>query len=462
MKLQYKLWFTFSLLWLAGLAAVYLFLVDLYQKRTFENVRELAYSQAATVAERIAGMLPRFPERAEGYIDYYSAAFSARVFILDENKRTLYDSYEQYLPGTELALEVLAPGGPVPASLIKETEAFGHVQYVLYDLSDSSLAGYLLMVRDINSIYEDVRKFRERVFLFLGMALASGFAVFYAVARLFTKPIREMTLHLRNITPQNRTFPMIYKGKDEIGELVEQIRQMTQQLQVYEKRQRRFISDSSHELKTPLATMQLIAENLPQIAEDGEMLKESIHDLQSQIDKMKQIVQGMMNVYRLTDKPLQKRLIPFQDIRRHLETEFGHLAQSKRIRIEFESDGSSLYADPDLFFRGADNLVANAILYSREGKTVRISIRAANPRHTVFSVCDQGIGIDSEHLPYLFEPFYRSPGASDWNPEGSGLGLAIVKQMSDLHGGDIRVESKKGAGTCFHLTFRNNIVTKRT
>ncbi|MCL6459600.1 MAG: HAMP domain-containing histidine kinase [Gorillibacterium sp.] len=453
MKLRYRLWLTFSLLWLIGLAAVHLFIVNIYQNRAYDNQRELAFSQGVTITERITGLFPRYAERAEGYLDYYGSLFSTRLFLLDANKQLSYDSFDQFAMGSHLTLAILSTDQRLPVSIFLATKAYGTVQYTLLEMNNPSQNGYLLMVKDSRSVSDDIVKFRDQMLGFLAAATAVGFLVFYAVSIWFTRPIRRIALDLQRITPRNRVFPFVYRRKDEIGHLVAQIKLMIRQLDTYEKQQRRFISTSSHQLKTPLATMQLIIENLPSLEDDKKLRQEYTEDLQKQIDKMKQTVQGMLDVYRLADQPLRKRQIPFAEIQLHVIEEFQHLADSKQIRLVYEEKKPSLYADAAMFLMGLDNLVSNAIRYSPENSEIKLSLQSAGPGRTKCSLCDQGMGIDAEDIPYIFEPFYRSRTAVTWDQEGSGLGLAIVKQMVDLHEGEIHVESITGQGSCFQLLF---------
>src|SRR5690606_33325629 len=148
------------------------------------------------------------------------------------------------------------------------------------------------------------------------------------------------------------------------------------------------------------------------------------------------------------------------DIRSHAEKQFQHLTASKRIKLAFEGDRQiALVVDRDSFFEGLNNLISNAIHYSPQQTTVRISISRRASDRICCAVCDQGKGIADKDVPYIFEPFYRANEAIGWNEAGSGLGLAIVKQMVELHRGEIEVVSSPGEGTCVTMVFP---ITNRT
>jgi signal transduction histidine kinase len=261
-----------------------------------------------------------------------------------------------------------------------------------------------------------------------------------------------MISQLKKITPQNRTFSLKHLRRDEIKELIDATQNMVEELNMYDERQRRFLSTSSHELKTPLATMQLILENLPYVRENEETYREFVQDLSFQVQKMKQMVDQLLQMNRIGDKPLNKETLSVADIRHHLKQSFQHIAEDKQITLEFEIEPVNFFVDRALFLRGLDNLVSNAIRYSPKGQSVKITSKSEQDQNKI-SVCDQGIGISPEDLPHIFEPFYRSNDATAWNQEGSGLGLTIVKQMVEMHRGRIDIDTVEKQGTCIHLFF---------
>lgn len=461
MKLHYRLLLAFSTLWLLSLTALAYFLADMYAKRALDNERQVAFSQGTSITSRLTGLLPTFPERAHGYADYYSRQLNVRLILLTPDPYVTYDTFREIDAGRTLSLSIFQDDEPLPRSVFHRTESFGYVQYALFAVDHHrELGGYLLLIKDANVVDRDVRHFRNQVIVLLGAALVCGFVVFYFLASWFTRPIRRMIVNLKQITPQKRQFGMTYRRNDEIGQLVSEIKQMVDQIREYEQRQRRFISTSSHELKTPLATIQLILENLPYLREHAEQHAEYITDLQAQIDRMKKIVQGMLNVYKLADKQLELSPLNLDDIRSHAEKQFQHLTASKRIKLAFEGDRQiALVVDRDSFFEGLNNLISNAIHYSPQQTTVRISISRRASDRICCAVCDQGKGIADKDVPYIFEPFYRANEAIGWNEAGSGLGLAIVKQMVELHRGEIEVVSSPGEGTCVTMVFP---ITNRT
>ena len=447
MKIQSQLWLVLTVLFLATSLGVYLVVADAYEERLQASYEQVAFAQGAALLEDFAQVYPESPQRLMGYLQKYSEQLQARLIILDAEKKVFADSFEVLPPKTRLELAVLNKGEGY-ASHFAQTDAFGYVQYTLLPFGQA--AGYLLLIQEAEALSAELSTFRSWMLRVLSLAVVILFLLSYVVAAWLTEPIRKIIAALKQITPRKRVFALTYRRQDEIKELIEAIAGMVAELNLYDERQRRFLSTSSHELKTPLATMQLILENLPYVRSDEERCQEFTQDLVFQVQKMKQMVEQLLQIMRLGDRPLQKEDVSARELKEHLLQVFQYLAQQQDVTLEFELQDVTFHVDRQLFLRALDNLVANAIRYSPRGKTVRIAVKREQGAK-VISVCDQGIGIAAEELPRIFEPFYRANDATAWNQEGSGLGLAIVKQIAELHQGQITVESVPQKGSCFHL-----------
>lgn len=467
MNIRNRLWLVFSLLFIFVCLGLYGFIVKTYEERVLSGQRELSITQGQAVVEQLSGTFPRFPERTEGYLRFYSERLDARLLVLDYEKKVRFDSFDGFSPGTLLQLAILEKDKELPRTEFVPTTSYGYVQYTLLPLgTETPPSSFLLMIKDVNVLYEDIRSFHNLMLAVMGLAISVFFLLSFWLAAWFSRPIHDIVRHLQGITPQKRAFTMEYTRKDEIRQLVMAIRQMVEQLNQYEQRQRQFISASSHELKTPLATMQLICENLEHVREDPEQFQEFMQDLYMQTDKMKKVVEDLLNINRMWDRPLNLECISSSEIRYHIVKQFQRVVDSRNLHLRFTIDQDACFeVDRELFFHGVDNLIANAIRYSPENKEIHIGIQNQGERddEAVLSICDEGIGIAEKDRPFIFDPFYRSQEAVDWDREGTGLGLVIVKLMVDRHGGTMTLESTIGKGTCFRLSFGkgNKIVTSR-
>ncbi|OIJ09299.1 hypothetical protein BKP35_16645 [Anaerobacillus arseniciselenatis] len=450
MKLQYQLWLIFSGLFIVVCFAVYVFISNTYEQRLQVGYEQLSVAQGYTILERIKNTYPNSPNRSVGYLRTYSEQTNSRLIMLDDEKRVYADSYQQLEKNARVNLDILNRQNIAPSSLFIKTDSFGYVQYTIFSFETVDSEGYLLMVQGADQLYDELTSFRIWMIRTLLVAVFAFFFITYFVSSWFSRPIRKMIAQLKKITPQKREFSVKYQRQDEIKELIDATQSMVAELNHYDERQRRFLSTSSHELKTPLATMQFILENLPYVRDNERTYREYIQDLSFQIQKMKQMVDQLLHINRLWDQPLKLETLYTQDVKDYLLQTFQHIARQKQISLDFNFDQVKLYVDRTLFLRGLENLVSNAIRYSDQTRVVKISIKDDNQQIKI-SVCDNGIGISIDDLPHIFEPFYRSNDATTWNQEGSGLGLTIVKQMVEMHKGRINVDSEKNIGTCIYI-----------
>lgn len=470
MKIRIYLWLIFSVMFIIIGSLMYQFVIQAYEERLLTGQAEVLESQGLPVVESVRGTYPRFPERTIGYMQFYSDRLNARLLLVNQNKHLMYDSYKQIPEHTMLNFIILDRMEHAPVTQFIDTDAYGQVQYTLLPVGEGQsfpeqnayLHGdYLLIIKDVNEIYEDIRAFRHWVLSLLLIAVMVFFILSYAVAYWFTKPIHQLIDQLKLITPHNRQFQMEYRRKDEIHLLVTSVRDMVAELNQYELRQRQFISSSSHELKTPLATMQLISENLPNVRRDPQLFGEFIADLTVQIEKMKLMTSQLLNMNQMWDKPLHRERLVTAQIVEYVKEHFERSAELQTIQLKVQADEVELYVDHALFYSAMNNLLANALHYSPPASTVTISLRNESNQDVVIQICDQGIGIPKDEQDYIFDPFYRASNATSWNQEGSGIGLAQVKQMVDRHEAEVNVQSEANQGTCFTIRFRNKSVTLR-
>ncbi|MDQ2872253.1 MAG: PAS domain-containing sensor histidine kinase [Candidatus Eremiobacteraeota bacterium] len=213
------------------------------------------------------------------------------------------------------------------------------------------------------------------------------------------------------------------------------------------------VSTVSHELKTPLAAIKAYAATLREnpALYDGKR-DEFLSIIEQQADRLARLIEDMLLVTRVSaEQMLRRRVMVRVDIM--LDRVIGELphAHAKHAFVR-NADGALISGDPERLHDVFRNIIENAIKYSPDGGTVTIGA-FTDPEKTVVTVRDEGIGIPDEHLPYIFDRFYRIDSDLTSSVGGSGLGLFIVNALVRAHGGTIEVRSELGAGTTFTLTF---------
>ena len=220
----------------------------------------------------------------------------------------------------------------------------------------------------------------------------------------------------------------------------------------YERSKREFVVNVSHELMTPLAVLKAILETL-QDEELSDHARTLVEKALMRVEEMSQMVRDLLTIAKLEsgEEKLEKHPIRLRDLVEDIFVRFEEMAKAERIELINEVDqDATLYADPEKMVTMLKNLVDNAIKYNKRGGKVVIRHRLED-RWDVVEVCDTGIGISKEDLPFVFDRFYRVDRSRSKDIPGTGLGLSIVKHIVLSHGGRVDVESKEGEGTVFRV-----------
>jgi PAS domain S-box-containing protein len=244
--------------------------------------------------------------------------------------------------------------------------------------------------------------------------------------------------------------PLAEPGSEEFGR-VAIVRDITKEKEL-EEWQARFISSASHELRTPMTnftTRLYLMRNQPEKAE------EHLEVLEYIANRMKRLIEDLLDVSRFQQGtiPVERQDVILQSLVTEVVRVQQPEAERKRISLhmDFCATPRHVYADPTRILQAVTNLVTNAILYTPEGGTITVQLLAENEVSSAWAlirVRDTGAGIAPEHLPKVFQPFYRATRGGNG---GTGLGLTITREIVELHGGTITVESEVGKGSTFTL-----------
>lgn len=232
--------------------------------------------------------------------------------------------------------------------------------------------------------------------------------------------------------------------------------------------QNRFTADASHELRTPLAAMKTEIEvNLRDSKFNFSKSKELLKSNLEEIDRLENLSEALLKLASYQDtKQIFKNKVSLEDTIVDAYSKLESLAQEKSISFENDLKDISVYADKDSLIELFVILIENAIKYSPKKSKIFISIKE-DKNNAIISIKDQGVGIKSSDLPYIFERFYRADTSRNKEKiDGYGLGLSIAKEIVGMHKGSINITSKLGAGTTFtiklpvknqHLSFGNRL-----
>lgn len=308
----------------------------------------------------------------------------------------------------------------------------------------------------VSSIYAEFRASFNEALIYAALA-ATVVAVLLSVylSRSVIAPVSAMSAATQRIADGRYDERVVVEGEDELAQLAVRFNQMAEKLDQVEAMRRRLIGDVSHELRTPLTAIKGSMEGLI----DGVLpaTEETYHQIHAEAHRLNRLVDDLQELSRMEARAYELDLRP-TDIHAVLQT------VSKRLATQFESKHIALDLElaPDLPYVRADegrvlqiltNLLGNALHYTPESG--RVSIRARREDAAVaISVQDTGLGISPEHLPHVFDRFYRADASRSRRAGGgSGIGLTIARALVEAHGGRIWAESNgEGQGSTFTFT----------
>jgi two-component system OmpR family sensor kinase len=269
-------------------------------------------------------------------------------------------------------------------------------------------------------------------------------------------PVKKVTATAKSITSSSDlTRRVNYRGpRDEIGELAATFDLMIEQIDGLLRSQRSFVADASHELRGPLT---VVRGNLDLLKRDlgEEDRQESLRALEAETDRMARVVNDLLVLAEVESGPLeQQQMVSLKEIVLDAQDRALLLAGSRQILIGRQDD-LWVKGDAHKLDQMVNNAVSNAVKYTPDGGTITLSLYQEGDWARL-DVADTGIGIAPEHLPHLFDRFYRVDKARSRAGGGTGLGLAIVKGIAEQHGGRVAVTSELGKGSTFTVWLRLN------
>jgi two-component system heavy metal sensor histidine kinase CusS len=301
-------------------------------------------------------------------------------------------------------------------------------------------------------------QFVKQFGLVLAVVLALGILASTVIAITVTKrglrPLREMTRSVQGFGPTHlheRIPPDEWPR--ELRPLAVAFDEMFDRLEDSFTRLSQFSADLAHELRTPIANIRGEAEVALTRTRTADEYREVIESSVGECERLSGIVDNLLFLARAeaAEEHIERTLFDGRDATEKIAAFYEPIAEERHTAITCAGHGE-VFADPMLFGRAVSNLVENALRFTPAGGTIQISIATA-AAHSQISVKDSGSGIAAEHLPRVFDRFYRAD--SSRSSKGSGLGLALVKSITDLHGGSALVQSEVDRGTTVVLTFPN-------
>jgi signal transduction histidine kinase len=425
------------------------------QNMLFQSKKNTLQSQALVVANTLPGKEKLTAEEVKQSIALLEDLSYQRIMVTDEAGLVLYDAGEEPITGKYALVNGVV-------SALRGNDVF-YGEYKNGVFRSWAASPVMSRGRVVGAVYlydSDegqgmlLREIQNNLRIISLVVCVLVFLISGLLSRAFTSRIGTLLGAIRIVREGEYTHRIKMKGKDELSQLGEEFNQLTRRLQVTEEARRRFVSDASHELKTPLASIKLLTDSILQEDMRADTTREFVSDIAEAADRLIRISEDLLTLNRL-DAGQKRKAEPVEvsSVVEKICLLLMPLAQAAKVRIQRRcEDDCIIYAHEGELAQIISNLMENAIKYNFPEGNVFVGV-AKNEEHVILTVEDTGVGIPEEDMPNIFERFYRVDKARSREAGGTGLGLAIVWETVRIHGGDIRVTPRGDAGVCMTVTF---------
>ena len=283
-------------------------------------------------------------------------------------------------------------------------------------------------------------------------------------SRYVTKPLKSMTKSLNHISEGYFDERIVIKSFKEFEDMSDAVNNMLSKLNSMENSRQEFVSNVSHELKTPLTSIKILADSLVQQPDaPASVYQEFLGDINAEIDRENRIITDLLELVKLDRKngDMHIAMVSVNELLEILMKRLKPIAQKHNVDLIYESYRKiDAEVDEVKLSLAISNLVENAIKYNKDGGWVKVTLDSDH-RSFVVTVSDSGIGIPEDSLKLRFDRFYRVDKMRARKTGGTGLGLSITRSVVLMHNGQLRVESKEGEGTTFTVKIPMSFVNTR-
>ncbi len=448
----------FLLIILFGIAPTFLLrtgILSVYEKRAVNTRTVDITSQAKLLASQIVAnnyLQDTSSKNITTQLDQLSTIYDGRVMLIDSSFTIVKDTYALDEQKTILAEEVMQAYNGETVQKYDADNHYIEMTFPMHDESGKNVIGVMLVSVSTDSIAATLAILKQYAlmiqFLVAVIVVIAGFAVSTALVR----PFRRLTKSIKDVQDGYEADFISVNSYSETETMSAACDEMLRRLQTLDESRQEFVSNVSHELKTPLTSMKVLADSLMgQEDIPVELYREFMTDIGAEIDRENKIINDLLSLVKM-DKSAGNINITSVQINELLERIMKRLrpiAQKQNVELVMESFRQVVAeVDEVKLTLALTNLIENAIKYNNPDGWVHVSLNADHQNFFV-TVEDNGIGIPKEAQNRIFERFYRVDKSHSREIGGTGLGLAIARNAIIMHRGAIKVHSMEGEGTTF-------------
>ena len=378
--------------------------------------------------------------------------YNGRVMVIDENLRVVKDTYSLDEGKTDVSENVVRCMKGESSSYFDRGNRYIEVASPISDSAAGKITGVMLATVSTDSIEDTVN-----VVYTVGGSMIGIVMILLAILSIFladrvVRPLHRITAAIESVTEGYSDDVLHVDTFTETKQMSEAFNKMLGRLKLLDESREEFVSNVSHELKTPMTSMKVLADSL--LEQDNvpvEMYQEFMGDIAKEIDRENQIITDLLSLVKMdkTGPNINIRSVNINDLLEQILKRLKPIAEKKNVEMVMESFRPvTAEIDETKFSLAISNLVENAIKYNHDNGWVHVSLNADH-KFCYIKVEDSGIGIPGEDQAHIFERFYRVDKSHSREIGGTGLGLAIARNAVIVHRGSIKVHSTEGEGTTF-------------
>ncbi len=382
--------------------------------------------------------------------------YGGRIIIVNDGFKVIKDTYNliegKYLLSEDI-IKCLSSGGYTPVN--DRESRYLRITYPVTHNQSKAIIGAVYMsfsTKDILSIRSSMER-RVVIFAITLAVLIVVFAIYFS--GILTKPLTSVVNTIDRMTDgYNMSDGITIKGYNEVEKIADSFNHMIHRMQKLENSRQEFVSNVSHELKTPITSIKVLADSLI-MQEDTpvELYREFLMDITDEIERENKIINDLLSLVKLDKTAGDMHITPvnINELLEQILKRLTPIAKKQNIELIYESFRPVIAeVDEVKLSLGISNLIENAIKYNFEDGWVRASLNADH-KYFFIKISDSGVGIPEDAQDSIFERFYRVDKARSRETGGTGLGLAITKNVIQMHRGAIKVYSKEGEGSTFNV-----------
>lgn len=393
-------------------------------------------------------------QAANSKLELFSNVYNGRVLIVDRDFKVVKDTYQAEEGKTLVNPLVIRCFKGERASDYNKKSKVLEVAVPVKSPDVPQLQGAMLVSVSAEEMSSNVAYLEQKGILIVGIIAALAVLLAYVLSTVLVKPLARVTKAIEDLTDGFQNEEISVPDYTETELITDAFNKMVTRMKVLDESRQEFVSNVSHELKTPLTSMKVLADSL--VGQQGipeELYQEFMGDITAEIDRENKIITDLLSLVKM-DKKAADVNITHMDINQLLEDILKRLrpiADKRNIDLILDCF-RPVEADVDevKFTLAISNLVENGIKYNVDDGWVRVSLDADH-KYFYVTVADSGMGIPEDSIDKIFERFYRVDKSHSKEIGGTGLGLAITRSSIAMHHGAIKVFSREGEGTTFSV-----------